>query len=362
MFEEDDGKRRWPKRLLIVLGIVVALVAVYVGASFALADRVPRGATVAGVDIGGLSSAEAVTRLDAGPVERDDHADRGGRQRHPGDDRPRHRGPHVRRAGHGGRRHRREPRRAAAALGAPGRRRRAGSGDARWTRTRWRRRSGTWAPRWRWRPSTAPSSSSTGRRSRRPRSTGRTSTRPAAADVLAVRLARGGPPDRAADRDGRARITQAETDAALSDAQQVTSAPVAVVVEERTATLDAPTLAANASFVPTDGDLALQMNGEGLTEVVLAQLPDLLTESADAHFEFVDGAPRIIPGTPGTTLDPVALAGERRDGRHVGRPHRHRRAGRGRPRRVDRGAGGAGDQGDRLRVLHPAEPRDPRAR
>ena len=36
----------------------------YVGASYALADRVPRGATVAGVDIGGLTSDEAVARLD----------------------------------------------------------------------------------------------------------------------------------------------------------------------------------------------------------------------------------------------------------------------------------------------------------
>jgi len=103
-------------------------------------------------------------------------------------------------------------------------------------------------------------------------------------------------------------ITQAETDAALTVAQQVTSAPVSVAVAEQAATLDVPTLAANASFVPTDGDLALQMNGEGLAGVVLAQLPDLLTESADAHFEFVNDAPVIIPGTPGTTLDPAALA------------------------------------------------------
>ena len=60
--------------------------------------------------------------------------------------------------------------------------------------------------------------------------------------------------------------------------------------------------------MPADGSLALQMNGEGLAEVVLAQLPDLLTQSADAHFEFVNDAPVIIPGTPGTSLDPAALA------------------------------------------------------
>jgi len=41
---------------------------------------------------------------------------------------------------------------------------------------------------------------------------------------------------------------------------------------------------------------------------VLTQLPDLLTESADAHFEFQNDAPVIVPGTPGTSLDPAALA------------------------------------------------------
>ena len=60
--------------------------------------------------------------------------------------------------------------------------------------------------------------------------------------------------------------------------------------------------------MPTGDGLALQMNGEGLTSAVLAQLPTLLTASADAHFEFVNDAPVIVPGTPGTTLDPKAVA------------------------------------------------------
>ena len=64
VFEAEDGTRRWPKRLLIVVGVLVVLGAVYVGASYGLADRVPRGATVAGVEIGGLTSDEAVATLD----------------------------------------------------------------------------------------------------------------------------------------------------------------------------------------------------------------------------------------------------------------------------------------------------------
>ena len=103
-------------------------------------------------------------------------------------------------------------------------------------------------------------------------------------------------------------ITQAETDAALVEAQKVTSAPVSVAVADQLAMLDTATLAANASYVPTDGNLVLQMNGQGLSDAVLAQLPGLLTASADAHFEFVNDAPVIVPGTPGTSLDPAALA------------------------------------------------------
>ena len=106
--------------------------------------------------------------------------------------------------------------------------------------------------------------------------------------------------------------------------------------------LDAATLAANASFVPIDGNLVLQMNGEGLSDAVLAQLPDLLTASADAHFEFVDDAPVIVPGTPGTSLDPAALATAVADGGHgVGDRTAHVELVAGGPDAVDRRARGA---------------------
>ena len=132
-------------------------------------------------------------------------------------------------------------------------------------------------------------------------------------------------------------ITQEETDAALVEAQKVTSAPVSVVVAGQIALLDAATLAANASYVPTDGNLVLQMNGDGLTDVVLAQLPDLLTASADAHFEFVNDAPVIVPGTPGHVARPRGAGDRGRRGGHLGRPDgprssSSRRTRRSRPR------------------------------
>ena len=69
---------------------------------------------------------------------------------------------------------------------------------------------------------------------------------------------------------------------------------------------------------------------------MLAQLPDLLTQSADATFEFVNDAPVIVPGTPGTTLDPAALAASVVAAAVAERPHRHasswsRRTRRSRP-------------------------------
>ena len=59
VFEPEDGRRRWPRTLAIVGGAIALVGALYVGASYALADRVPRGATVAGVQVGAMSTGEA---------------------------------------------------------------------------------------------------------------------------------------------------------------------------------------------------------------------------------------------------------------------------------------------------------------
>jgi len=50
------------------------------------------------------------------------------------------------------------------------------------------------------------------------------------------------------------------------------------------------------------------MDGAKLVDAVLARTTDLLTPAADASFQFVRGAPRIVPGAAGTTLDPDDLA------------------------------------------------------
>ncbi|VEI12948.1 VanW family protein [Trueperella bialowiezensis] len=59
-------KRRWP----IVVGAVVALLGLgYVGAAYALQDQIPKGITVSGVPVGGMSKDEAYAAVDTGLAE-----------------------------------------------------------------------------------------------------------------------------------------------------------------------------------------------------------------------------------------------------------------------------------------------------
>ncbi|MBM6405642.1 VanW family protein [Phycicoccus sp. CSK15P-2] len=59
--EPAPGTRRWP---VLLLGAVTVLALLYAGAAWALGDRVPRGTTVAGVEVGGQSAQEARATLD----------------------------------------------------------------------------------------------------------------------------------------------------------------------------------------------------------------------------------------------------------------------------------------------------------
>lgn len=103
-------------------------------------------------------------------------------------------------------------------------------------------------------------------------------------------------------------VTQEETDAALAQAQTLVSAPVTVEVGGQRAQLTPDVLAESAAFNVTDGSLQLAMDGATLLEAVVAGTDDLLSEAADAKFVFVNGAPVIQGGAPGTTIDPATLS------------------------------------------------------
>lgn len=103
-------------------------------------------------------------------------------------------------------------------------------------------------------------------------------------------------------------VTQEETDAALTLGRALVSAPVRVEVAEQKAELPISVLAATASFVPTDGDLHLQLDKDLVAEAVLDRTTDLEKKAADAKFVFAKGRPVIKGGDSGLALDRDALA------------------------------------------------------
>lgn len=103
-------------------------------------------------------------------------------------------------------------------------------------------------------------------------------------------------------------IGQDQVDAAMTQAQAVAGGPVTVAVDGQTIDLPAAALIPHASFSEVDGKLTLQMDGAGLVTEVTSRTTALGTAAADAKFTFVNNAPSLVPGTPGTSLDPTALA------------------------------------------------------
>jgi vancomycin resistance protein YoaR len=104
-------------------------------------------------------------------------------------------------------------------------------------------------------------------------------------------------------------ISQEEVDRVLAEvARPFVAAPVTVAVADQLAELPPDVLAGAASFAPDGSELVLRLDGAALVEAVTARTTALLTSPSDGSFEFQGGVPVIVPGTPGTTLDPTALA------------------------------------------------------
>jgi vancomycin resistance protein YoaR len=304
---EPERPRRWLRPTLVVGGVLVVLAGAYVGASFALADRVPRGTTVAGVEIGGMSAARAEQALTDGlgdlatepvPVSAQDMSGSV------------------------------DPATAGLTFDAAATVDRLTGADLRPQRL-WRHLVGGGAEA----PVTVVDDAALDAAVEQ--LSGSLTLAPVdgaiafadgeahavaaedgwALDDDAVRttlvdtwLTAARPLELATETVAPA-ITQEATDAALQDvASRVVAAPVAVLVADQTVELPVDVLAATATMVPQDSELVLQMDGAALAEAVLARSTDLLTTASDARFEFQDGAPVIVPGTPGTTLDPAALA------------------------------------------------------
>ncbi|NLF06009.1 MAG: VanW family protein [Actinomycetales bacterium] len=104
-------------------------------------------------------------------------------------------------------------------------------------------------------------------------------------------------------------ITQEETDRALAQlAKPLASGPVGVVVEGQVAELPVGVITAAATIFPEGDMLQLRLDGEQLVDEILKRTTDLLSDAEDARFEFVKGKPTIVAGTAGSTLDPEHVA------------------------------------------------------
>lgn len=66
----EPGPSRTPRVLGILVLVLLVLAGVYLGAQWLVGDKVPRGTTVAGVDIGGRTVADAESTLRAGLADR----------------------------------------------------------------------------------------------------------------------------------------------------------------------------------------------------------------------------------------------------------------------------------------------------
>lgn len=307
---DQTGRRRSaPKVLLAVGGAVVLLLVAYVGACFALADRVPRGATVAGVSIGGKSSADARKALDAGladatttpvavvadgkestfvPADAGLAVDAqttvasvtGPRLTEPG-----HLWAHI-----------------------------AGAGDVAPVTTvdqpRLKAAVDVLDAPVRVDPVDATVTFVDGDVEVTPASEGKGLDVEAAARTITDQWLTADGPLRLTVVDIPPQVTDAMAQqAATEQAEPLMAGPITVVVEGSQASLTVAQLTAGAAFVLKDGALVLTLNGHELVRNLAQQLPDLLDNAADAHFDFdASGQPVIVDGVPGSSVAPDTLA------------------------------------------------------
>ena len=103
-------------------------------------------------------------------------------------------------------------------------------------------------------------------------------------------------------------INQAITDAAFAQAQAIASAPVVVQVGEQKAEIPVSDIIELTTFSTDPGAVTANFDGKKLETEVLDRTTDLLSTAKNAYFTFEGGKPFINAGKKGTTLDPEALS------------------------------------------------------
>ncbi|WP_435299553.1 VanW family protein [Timonella sp. A28] len=103
-------------------------------------------------------------------------------------------------------------------------------------------------------------------------------------------------------------MTQELTDTYLQEAKKIASASVTVQVGDQSAELLPDTFTKDISVSTEGNTMSFDFDGEKLAQDVVKRTDNLLTESKDAKFVFVEGKPVIKPGKAGTKIDAEALS------------------------------------------------------
>lgn len=300
------GGRGWVGPVLAVLAVAAALVGLYVGAAYALADRVPFGTTVAGADIGGRSADDAVALLEdevgqraAEPVEVSV-------------------GPDVDTI---------DPEAAGLSLDLEATVDSV-TGFSLEPQRMWQHVVGAGrlpvatdvdtvaldaaledvGERLSVEPVDGDVTFPDGVPTRVDPVEGRVVDVPgAAAAVRAMWLATDGPVPLPADTVA-VQITAAEVDDAMAVAEAAVADDLVVVVGEREVAVGPEAFGPTLAMEPTeDGVLGLQVDAEALRAVTLGVDPELEVQPVDAQVVLSDGAPTVVPGSDGRTLPAEAL-------------------------------------------------------
>lgn len=102
-------------------------------------------------------------------------------------------------------------------------------------------------------------------------------------------------------------ITQAKTEAKFSEAKQFISGPVSVSIAGQIAELPVKTLSAAATYEVKDSDLELVLDADAIEEAVRSRTKDLESTPTNAKITFKDGKPAITGGKNGAELDGAVL-------------------------------------------------------
>ncbi|MFD6448292.1 VanW family protein [Promicromonospora sp. NPDC060204] len=100
-------------------------------------------------------------------------------------------------------------------------------------------------------------------------------------------------------------ITQAQTDKQFAVAQKIVSAPVTVSVGGQQPQLSPQVLSGLIRFEQKDDQLVTIVDREATVAAIVDATTNLLEVPSDAHFEFAGGKPTVVAGKTGTTLDPA---------------------------------------------------------